>query len=174
MSQINIPLLILDFVVLLPVTILRLIIIYFYGSRYNIPILDLIMHAEKKYFNKGKGITTIKTGFNTTINDMLNNKDSTKTIMKDKQINKYVPFKTSVDSDLEKLTHLVSGLIEQRKKVKNTQNKSENISNQCTNSDNEFKEITEQSSEQTDTSLSDDTCFSFKFSDNSKSDKLFK
>lgn len=52
--MINLPLFILDFVVLLPITILRLVIIYLYGSRYNIPnlrILDIFQHSESKYFN---------------------------------------------------------------------------------------------------------------------------
>lgn len=52
--MINLPLFILDFVVLLPITILRLVIIYLYGSRYNIPnlrILDILQHSESKYFN---------------------------------------------------------------------------------------------------------------------------
>lgn len=48
------PLIILD-VLLLPFILLRLTVIYFYGSRYNIEgfkFLDVMMHAENKYFNQ--------------------------------------------------------------------------------------------------------------------------
>lgn len=49
----NIPLLIYD-LVLLPLQIVRLIIIYYWGSKYNLKgftFLDVIMHADKPYFN---------------------------------------------------------------------------------------------------------------------------
>ena len=48
------PLFILD-IMLLPFILLRLLFIYFYGSRYNIEgfrFLDVMMHAENKYFNQ--------------------------------------------------------------------------------------------------------------------------
>jgi hypothetical protein len=50
----NIPLLILD-LILLPIHIIRMIIIYYWGSKYNLKgfqFLDVIMHADKPYFNK--------------------------------------------------------------------------------------------------------------------------
>jgi hypothetical protein len=54
MSKINIPLFVFDFIILLPITLIRMILIYIYGSRYNIPelkFLDIMMHAENKHFN---------------------------------------------------------------------------------------------------------------------------
>lgn len=59
----NIILLIFD-VIILPITILRLCIIYFCGSRYNIKpmeFLDIMMHAEHPYFNQTQKICTIDT-----------------------------------------------------------------------------------------------------------------
>lgn len=50
----NKPLFIFDILVL-PITIMRMIIIYFYGSRYEIggfEFLDIMNHSEKKYFNQ--------------------------------------------------------------------------------------------------------------------------
>jgi hypothetical protein len=46
---------ILDWTLFIPVTLLRLGIIYFSGSKYNInglKFLDVMMHAENKYFNQ--------------------------------------------------------------------------------------------------------------------------
>lgn len=75
-DNINIPLLILDFVVVLPVTLLRLFIIYMYGSKYNVPkfeLLDIIMHATNPKFNYGtKSITTNNKNVMSAINDILN------------------------------------------------------------------------------------------------------
>lgn len=53
----NIPLFILD-CLCFPVTILRLALIYAYGSRYNITgftSLDVMMHARNPYFNQSSG-----------------------------------------------------------------------------------------------------------------------
>ena len=50
----NILLLIFDMLVL-PITISRLVLIYFLGSRYGIDslnFLDVMMHSEHKYFNQ--------------------------------------------------------------------------------------------------------------------------
>jgi ATP-dependent Lon protease len=50
----NIPLFVLDFIILLPITLIRLFIIYLYGSRYNVDelkFLDVMMHSENKFFN---------------------------------------------------------------------------------------------------------------------------
>jgi len=50
----NIPLLLLD-LILLPIHIIRMVIIYYCGSKYNLKgfqFLDVIMHADKPYFNK--------------------------------------------------------------------------------------------------------------------------
>lgn len=50
----NIPLFILD-TILLPFTLLRIFLIYLFGSRYEIDglgFLDVMMHANNKYFNK--------------------------------------------------------------------------------------------------------------------------
>lgn len=51
----NLSLFILDFVVLLPFTLLRIVLIYMFGSRYNInnfKFFDVLVHAEKPYFNQ--------------------------------------------------------------------------------------------------------------------------
>ncbi len=50
----NIPLLIID-LLLLPIHIFRMVLIYFFGSKYNLKgftFLDVIMHADKPYFNQ--------------------------------------------------------------------------------------------------------------------------
>ena len=50
----NIVLLIFD-IVILPIQIIRMILIYMWGSKYNIPgfqFLDVIMHADSPYFNQ--------------------------------------------------------------------------------------------------------------------------
>jgi hypothetical protein len=50
----NILLFILD-LLLFPITLIRLILIYFYGSRYgikNLEFIDVMMHASNKYFNQ--------------------------------------------------------------------------------------------------------------------------
>ena len=49
----NKPLIIFDLLVL-PITICRIVIIFFMGSKYNIPnmgFFDILQHAEKKFFN---------------------------------------------------------------------------------------------------------------------------
>lgn len=59
----NWPLLVFD-LIFLPVTVARLIIIYFTGSRYNIDgleFLDIVQHAENKYFNQEEDNPTIDT-----------------------------------------------------------------------------------------------------------------
>lgn len=48
-------LLLFDWIICLPITLIRLIIIYFIGSKYNIRglhFLDVMMHANNKYFNQ--------------------------------------------------------------------------------------------------------------------------
>jgi len=64
-DKMNIPLLLLDFLILLPVSLLRLGIIYMYGSRYNIPnfrVLDVMMHSNEPNFNKGRNIIMTEKG----------------------------------------------------------------------------------------------------------------
>lgn len=54
-ERINLPLFLLDFLILLPVTMLRLFLIYIYGSRYRIPglnFLDVMIHADQPKFNQ--------------------------------------------------------------------------------------------------------------------------
>lgn len=54
MSRTNIPLLIFD-ILILPIQIIRLVIIYFFSAKYNLPgfkFLDVIMHADNRYFNQ--------------------------------------------------------------------------------------------------------------------------
>lgn len=73
----NIPLILLDFVLLLPITILRLTIIYFFGSRYNIKrlsCLDVMMHSENLKFNQNNVATIeedIRVNIKNTMDDML-------------------------------------------------------------------------------------------------------
>lgn len=45
----------LDWSLFLPITLIRIMIIYFYGSKYNInglQFLDVMMHSNQKYFNQ--------------------------------------------------------------------------------------------------------------------------
>ncbi len=51
----NLILFILDFTIFLPITLIRLILIYFYGAKYSIDgfeFMDVMTHAENKYFNQ--------------------------------------------------------------------------------------------------------------------------
>lgn len=59
----NLLLVIFDMIVL-PLTLMRLIIIYFNGSKYNIKgfkFLDIMMHSDNKYFNHDKTNLSIDT-----------------------------------------------------------------------------------------------------------------
>jgi len=50
--------------ILLPITLIRLLIIYFTGSRYNInnfEFLDIMMHSANKYFNQQENTVTVDT-----------------------------------------------------------------------------------------------------------------
>lgn len=54
-TQINLPLLIFDFVIMLPFTLIRILLIYFFGSRYNVKnckFLDVLVHATGPFFNQ--------------------------------------------------------------------------------------------------------------------------
>ena len=70
----NIVLLIFDLLVL-PVTLIRLLFIYLFGSKYNIKslkFLDVMMHADNKYFNQlesDKTVDTIKDDVRVVINE---------------------------------------------------------------------------------------------------------
>jgi hypothetical protein len=53
-KRLNLPLLIFD-LIFLPVHIIRMVLIYFWGSKYNLKgfqFLDVIMHADRPYFNQ--------------------------------------------------------------------------------------------------------------------------
>ena len=54
----NIFLFIFD-ILCLPITLIRVILIYFFGSRYGIDCLDIMMHANNKYFNQLNNIQSI-------------------------------------------------------------------------------------------------------------------
>jgi hypothetical protein len=59
----NIPLLIFDLLIL-PATLMRLLLIYFWGSKYSVKgfrFLDVVLHADRPYFNQDTGRTTIDT-----------------------------------------------------------------------------------------------------------------
>lgn len=69
----NIPLLIVD-IIFLPITLMRLFLIYLFGSKYNIKgfsFLDVILHADSPYFNQedSKCINTLKDDFRVVIRD---------------------------------------------------------------------------------------------------------
>lgn len=60
----NSVLLFFDFVLCLPVTLIRYLIIYLYGSKYNLhgfTFLDIMAHADKPYFNQSNENPTIDT-----------------------------------------------------------------------------------------------------------------
>jgi len=60
----NIYLFVFDFLITLPITLIRLMLIYFFGSKYAIEsfgFLDVMMHADKKYFNQEDADPTIDT-----------------------------------------------------------------------------------------------------------------
>jgi len=66
----NIPLFVLDYILLLPVSLIRLIIIYFYGGKYNIPgfkILDQLAHCKDAKFNHYNNIYTTNISINSEI-----------------------------------------------------------------------------------------------------------
>lgn len=156
-ETINIPLLILDFLVLLPVTILRLVIIYLYGSKYNIELLDVIMHADGKYFNgKSKSINTIKKDMGNVIKSMIDKKNKPKiNIKKEESV-----IKSSVDEDIEKLTNMINNLVNKRKNIKK-QDKKDKF--------NEYSEVSIKNKINTENteSITEDE-FSFMFSEDKK------
>lgn len=135
-EKINIPLFVLDFFIILPITLLRLVIIWLYGSRYNIPnfkIFDIVMHADKKKFNMGqKQVRTMKDNLKDEVRDLVkdsddeivkrrNTKRSSKStnledlMVTENGLSKYD--RTSVDNDLDKLTNLVSTLMDKNQKI---------------------------------------------------------
>jgi len=69
----NIVLLLFDLLVL-PISVIRLIIIYYFGSKYNLEgfkFLDVINHSDKPYFNKDDQniVSTLKEDYRMTIRD---------------------------------------------------------------------------------------------------------
>lgn len=103
----NIPLLVLDFIVILPITLLRLLLIYIYGSGYNIAsfeILDVIMHAKNPKFNNGNNnIDTNEKNISEVLNKMINTTHQHSTQIKTKKDNvvhkKIVKNKVSKDKN---------------------------------------------------------------------------
>lgn len=72
-KTLNIPLLVFD-IILLPINIVRMIIIYFCGSKYNLrgfQFLDVIMHADNPYFNQDdcRIVNTIGTDYRVVIRE---------------------------------------------------------------------------------------------------------
>lgn len=71
----NLILFILDFTIFFPITLIRLILIYFYGAKYSIEgfeFMDVLTHAENKYFNQTEDefkIDTIKKDIRYVIHD---------------------------------------------------------------------------------------------------------
>ena len=68
----NILLFIFDFIIIIPFTLFRCILIYLFGSKYGIKglkFLDVIMHADHPYFNLNEESTvgTYKEDFRTII-----------------------------------------------------------------------------------------------------------
>lgn len=78
----NVWLLLFD-VILLPITLCRLILIYFFGSKYDVPnfeFVDVMFHANNPWFNQlesNLSIDTLNTDIRTSINysSRLNNVD---------------------------------------------------------------------------------------------------
>ena len=69
----NIPLLIFD-ILLLPIHLVRLLFIYFWGSKYGLrgfQFLDVIMHADNPYFNQEdcSTVNTIGTDYRVVVRD---------------------------------------------------------------------------------------------------------
>ena len=96
-DKINIPLLILDFLVLLPVSIIRLCIIYMYGSKYNVPnfkVLDVMMHSDKPNFNS-KTVSTESQSIQHAVKEMVDSDDITEVKKKKKKIKRSSSKKSS-------------------------------------------------------------------------------
>ena len=72
-KPVNLPLLIFD-ALCLPIHIVRMMLIYFFGSKYNLKgfrFLDVIMHADNPYFNQAdcKSVDTVGTDYRIVIRD---------------------------------------------------------------------------------------------------------
>jgi hypothetical protein len=98
---VNILLLVLDIVIFFPVTLLRLLIIYLNGSRYNIPgleILDIIMHSKNPKFNTKK-IHTEDTNIKESLKKMLKT-DTKKTEHKNLESTSSIEIETNSGTDV--------------------------------------------------------------------------
>jgi hypothetical protein len=87
---------------LLPITLVRLILIYLYGSRYNIKnlgFMDVMMHAENKFFNQQEEYQTIDT-INTDIRMKINQDSTINTTTKD-EINQIDLIEKNIEEELE-------------------------------------------------------------------------
>lgn len=71
-KKMNVPLLIFD-ILLIPISLIRIVLIYFWGSKYNLTgcqFLDVIMHADKPFFNRDNSrVNTIGTDYRIVIRD---------------------------------------------------------------------------------------------------------
>ncbi|MBA42891.1 MAG: hypothetical protein CMF62_02640 [Magnetococcales bacterium] len=118
----NIPLFVLDFIILLPITLIRLFIIYLYGSRYNIDelrFLDVMMHSENKFFN-GE-IEVVDTIRDQTVSfksqdQIVRNQNNIKIFSKDTDTisniksNKFKIKETNIKEDIEKIKNSLDSI----------------------------------------------------------------
>lgn len=99
----NLILFILDFTIFLPITLIRLILIYFYGSKYSIEgfeFMDVMTHAENKYFNQTEDefkIDTVKKDIRYAIHD--SSKLTEKNIMELNKIDEELDIEESVNKE---------------------------------------------------------------------------
>lgn len=94
----NIPLIVFD-VIFLPIIILRLIVIYFFGSKYNVigmEFLDVMFHASKQYFNQEDNVTI----------DVLH-EDVRATIKRETKLFEYNVIEPNDDKESSKEKHII-------------------------------------------------------------------
>jgi len=127
----NIPLLLID-ILFLPISLIRLIAIYFWGSKYGIrgfQFLDVIMHADSPYFNQEdcRMINTIGKDYRCVIRD-----DSRIFPM---DINKYIQDKKQIIDSTEHRTTEMWDVA--------TENCQQNNNNDSDEESNESKDLDE-------------------------------
>lgn len=99
----NIPLIVFD-LLLLPVTLFRILIIYFFGSRYNVTnlnFLDVMMHSDGLYFNQlsDSSISTISDDIRTVI--LEDSKKDIRSLINDFDKNTDLPLKNKQNENNE-------------------------------------------------------------------------
>lgn len=87
-TKINIPLLVLDFFIILPITIIRLVLIYAFGSKYGVDLIDQLLNGNSK------GITSF-------INQNLSKKEDEKIQNEKTKIENKVSDDNNISEDVE-------------------------------------------------------------------------